>query len=65
MKNISTKELNYLKDFLSWEMYMAKLCHQYTNQMADQGFGQMLDQAGQAHQQNYTALFNYLETAKQ
>jgi hypothetical protein len=54
LANISTKELNYIKDFLSWELYMAKLCRQYASQMAGRGFGQMLGQAGQAHQQNYT-----------
>jgi hypothetical protein len=62
MKNISTKELNYVKDFLSWELYMAKLCKQYTNQMSDQNYSRLAEQSGQIHQQNYTELFNYLES---
>jgi len=64
MKNISTKELNYVKDFLSWELYMAKLCNQYTNQMSDQKYSKLVDQCGQIHQQNYTDMFNYLESIK-
>jgi len=62
MKNISTKELNYVKDFLSWELYMAKLCNQYANQMADQNLSRQLEKCGQTHQQNYTDMFNYLSS---
>lgn len=64
MPAISTKELNYVKDFLSWELYMAKICRQYAGQVTDQGFSQMLDKAGQVHQQNYDEMFSYLEQAK-
>lgn len=64
MPNLSTKELNYAKDFLSWELYMAKLCRQFADQMADQNFGSLMDRTGQAHQQNYTDLLNYLQSVK-
>ncbi len=64
MKNISTKELNYVKDFLSWELYMAKLCNQYANQMSDPNYSRLVEQSGQIHQQNYSDMFNYLESIK-
>lgn len=32
MKNISTKELNYINDILSWELLVAKKFAQYANQ---------------------------------
>ncbi|MEW5784075.1 MAG: hypothetical protein AB1767_03145 [Bacillota bacterium] len=64
MTNISTKELNYVKDFLSWELYMSKLCHQYAAQVTDQSFSGMLDQAGQVHQQNFNEIYHYLEKVK-
>ena len=64
MADISTKELNYMKDFLSWELYMSKLCHQYTSQSTDQNFSSMMEEAGQIHQQNFSDIFSYLEKVK-
>ncbi len=64
MANISTKELNYVKDFLSWELYMSKVCRQYADQVTDHNFSSMLNQAGQAHQQNFTEMLEYLEQVK-
>lgn len=64
MANISTKELNYVKDFLSWELYMAKSCHDHAGQMADPNFSRILEEAGKIHQQNYVDMFNYLEQIK-
>jgi hypothetical protein len=61
VKNISTKELNYVKDFLSWEMYMAKLCRQYADQMTESNSSRMLDEAGQIHQDNFNEFYHYLE----
>lgn len=62
MANVTTKELNYLKDYLSWELYMAKLCHQYAGQMTDQNFSQTIEDAGRVHQQNFNEFYDYLET---
>lgn len=64
MVNVSTKELNYMKDFLSWELYMAKSCHDHAAQVTDANFARLLDEAGQIHQQNYVDVFNYLEQIK-
>ena len=61
---ISTKELNYMKDFLSWELYLAKACHDHATQASDSNCARLLDEAGRMHQQNYVDLFNYLEQIK-
>ena len=33
MAPVSTKELSYVKEFLSWELYMAKTCHRYSSSL--------------------------------
>lgn len=50
MPNLANKELNYIKDFLSWELLLAKKCRQYASQEPTPGFQQVFDQAGQVHQ---------------
>lgn len=57
---LSGKELNYLKDFLSWELLMAKKCSEYSNQEVDPNFKGVFDNASQVHQQNYLNLLSYL-----
>jgi hypothetical protein len=64
MTNLTTKELNYLKDFLSWELLMAKKCNQYASQEVDPRFKGVFNQAGQLHEQNYLALIDYLAQVK-
>ncbi|NLI91191.1 MAG: hypothetical protein GX434_02990 [Peptococcaceae bacterium] len=58
---LSAKELNYIKDFMSWELLMAKKCNQYANQEVDANFKGVFNNAGQVHQQNYRNLLNYLQ----
>ena len=59
MKNIATKELNYVKDFLSWELLSTKKCNQYAQQETDQARKQLFLDSAQTHQQNYMNLLNY------
>jgi len=61
MKNISSKELNYVKDFLSWELLATKKCNDHANQETDQNSRQILMASAQMHQQNYTDLLNYVQ----
>lgn len=60
MTNLSMKELNYVKDFLSWELLMAKKCSQYASQEVDPNFKGIFNHAGQLHEQNYLNLLDYL-----
>ena len=61
MPNLSVKELNYIKDFLSWELLTVKKCNQYANQEVDPVFKGVFNHVGQIHQQNYLNLLTYLQ----
>ena len=58
--NLSTKEVNYLKDHLSWELAMAKKCYNNAQEAQDQKQSQLLDSIGQLHQENFVDLLNYV-----
>lgn len=64
MALLSTKELNYIKDLLSFELLLAKKCKQYSDQEVDESFKGVFNQAGQFHQQNYLSLVDYLAQVK-
>lgn len=61
MKFISQKELNYVKDFLSWELLSSKKCYQYGHQEIDQGTKQLFFDTAHVHEQNYLNLLNYVD----
>lgn len=61
MKNISGKELNYVKDFLSWELLAAKKCSDSAGKETDPNSRQLFTDCAQIHQQNYTDLLNYVQ----
>ncbi len=61
MKNISIKELNYLNDFMSWELLAAKKCYQYGCQENNSPHQQLFFEAARVHQQNYTNLLNHID----
>ncbi|MGE5474447.1 MAG: hypothetical protein ACM3UU_09525 [Ignavibacteriales bacterium] len=63
MKNLSTKELNYINDFLSWELLSCKKCYQYANQETNPSHQKVFFDAANVHQQNYMNLLNYVEQA--
>lgn len=58
--NLSTKEVNYLKDHLSWELAAAKKCYNHGQQMQDKNYSQLLDDIGRIHQENFVNLLNYV-----
>lgn len=57
---LSTKDLNYLKDELSWELLAFKKCHHYAQECQDQQVKQLIDQCGRMHQQHYQQLLHHL-----
>lgn len=60
MKNISTKELNYINDFLSWELLSAKKCYQYCCQESSSTHRQIFCNCANMHQENYQHVLNYI-----
>ncbi|MBD1370873.1 hypothetical protein IC620_00665 [Hazenella sp. IB182357] len=60
---ITSKDLNYLADELSWEMLAMKKCAHYANECQDTEVKQMIDSVGQMHQQHYITLLQQLQSA--
>jgi hypothetical protein len=62
---LSTKDLLYLKDELSWELLAMKKCHHYAQECQDPEIRQLLNRVGKIHQQHYQILLNQLNSAGQ
>lgn len=62
---LSTKDLHYLKDELSWELLAMKKCHHYAQESHDPEIRQLLDRIGKIHQQHYQILLNQLKPTDQ
>jgi spore cortex formation protein SpoVR/YcgB (stage V sporulation) len=60
MANLSTKELNYIKDFLSWELLNTKKYYNFSQQPDVQSRKQLFVDTAKAHEQNYHSILNYL-----
>lgn len=63
--SLSVKELSYIRDFLSWEILMAKKCSHYASQEVDPTFQGIFNSLGQVHQQNYEKVLSYLQQISQ
>ncbi len=61
--NLSTKEVNYLKDHLSWELLAAKKCFHHAKEISDGNLKQVFDDSGKVHQENFVNLLNYVNQA--
>ena len=60
---VTTKDLAYIKDALSWELLAAKKCHHFAQECNDNQIKQTIEQAGRMHQNHYQKLLNHLETS--
>ncbi|MBA4493709.1 hypothetical protein ACFO25_04860 [Paenactinomyces guangxiensis] len=60
---ISSKDLNYLVDELSWELLAMKKCYHYARECQDPQIAQMIDRVGQMHQQHYETILSQLQSA--
>lgn len=58
---ITTKDLLYLKDAMSWELTAFKKFHFFAGQAKDPQVKQALDKAGQMHQRHYQKLLTHLQ----
>jgi hypothetical protein len=58
---ITTKDLLYLKDALSWELLAFKKFHFLAQQASNPQIKQALDKAGQMHQRHYEKLLTHLQ----
>jgi hypothetical protein len=60
-KVITAKDLNYVKDALSWELVAFKKLHFFAQQATDPDVKQALEKAGQMHQRHYQTLLGHLQ----
>lgn len=58
---ITTKDLSYLKDALSWELNAFKKLHHFAGEAKDPQIKQALDSAGRMHQAHYEQLLKHLQ----
>ncbi|MGM0881720.1 MAG: ferritin-like domain-containing protein [Bacillota bacterium] len=58
---ITTKDYQFLKDQLSWELLAMKKCRHYAQESTDPEIKQAIDKAGQMHQRHYQLLLKHLQ----
>ncbi|GHH99085.1 ferritin-like domain-containing protein [Neobacillus kokaensis] len=58
---ITSKDLQYLKDALSWELLAFKKFHFLAQHATNPSIKQALDKAGQMHQDHYQRLLSHLQ----
>lgn len=58
---ITTKDLLYLKDALSWELLAMKKFHFYSQQVTNSEIKNAFEKAGQMHQHHYEKLLSHLQ----
>ena len=61
---ISTKDLAYLKDALSWELLAMKKCNHFAQECQNDQIRQTIYTAGKVHQRHYKILLMHLNPAK-
>ncbi len=59
---ITSKDLSYLKDGMSWLLLATKKCAHFANECQDQEVKQLIDQIGQIHQKHYNTLLTHCQT---
>ena len=58
---ITTKDMLYIKDALSWELLAFKKLHFMANQLQNPQLKEALNKAGQMHQNHYQRLLTHLQ----
>lgn len=58
---ITTKDMLYIKDALSWELLAFKKFHFMANQLQNPQLKEALNKAGQMHQNHYQRLLTHLQ----
>jgi hypothetical protein len=60
-QSITDKELQYVKDFLSWELLAIKKCNATANACEDSAIQGMIRQTGSMHVKHYEAILAQLQ----
>lgn len=59
---ITTKDLAYIQDAMSWELVAMKKCHYFARESQNQKVINQLEKAGRMHQHHYEILLRHLNT---
>ncbi len=57
---ISTKDLSYIKDMLSWNLVMAKKSKEYLKLVSDKDVKELLKRVNEVHRSHYEMLLEIL-----
>lgn len=57
---LSTKDFNYLKDHMSWELLAAKKCAHFAQECQDKQVAELINQVGMMHERHYNTLLQYV-----
>ncbi|TCS96924.1 hypothetical protein [Hazenella coriacea] len=60
---LSSKDLLYLTDEMSWELLAMKKCHHFAQECQDPQIAQIINQMGAMHQRHYETLLSQVQTA--
>ncbi|GEN33383.1 MULTISPECIES: hypothetical protein [Aneurinibacillus] len=58
---MTTKDVHYVKDQLSWLLVAMKKCNHYSQECTDPQVKQLIDRAGQMHQRHYNTLLQHCQ----
>ena len=61
---ITTKDLAYLKDAMSWELLAMKKCNHFAQECQDNEIRNTINRAGKMHTNHYRMLLNHLNPSK-
>ncbi len=59
-KMISTKDLDYIKDMLHWNLVASKKANHYLNYLQDQEAKELIKEASLRHAKHYQTILNFL-----
>lgn len=58
---ITSKDLHYLSDHMTWQLVALKKCYHYAKECMDQDAINLLNQAGQMHLRHYQMLLKHCQ----
>ena len=61
---ITTKDLSYIKDAMSWELVAMKKCNKFAQEVQCNKIKSAIEETGRMHQQHYQTLLSHLDDSK-
>ena len=58
---LTGKDLDYLKDAMSWELLVMKKCRHFAQECSDGEIRQAIDRAGRIHEKHFKILLKHVD----